>query len=459
MVPTLLISMMTFMSCGHRQSRQNDDLFSGMDQKQDSSVAADTNQPTDASKLAEVESKSPELTQADAVTEASPKADAAPTEDKSKTEAKADVKMDASVVEESKPSADLEIPKDGAQAKVELSTSSPDAKADVASSETTPSATSAPELMSSAATTPAPQLSDSPSVPSNTELANDAQSVAAGAPTPEVSVDTKTTEKTTEAKTEAKTVTPAKTASQKGVVAPQIPKSAIWQGNQTMNRYYFLRNGDTDESVSKLIYGNSERSTDLKKWNSGKWSAGRMILFVSKSHPEDTEMSSFYEESGIAADSYVVKSGDWLSKIAMNTYSSPGSWKEIAAVNGIESPDTISAGQTLKLYPTKLTPTTEKVAMVQNPAPAPDTTTTAFNTASDKVDHKTLDLDDEEGIIAPLPLDASKTSAKAKPAAKLASPEIGGFFAQNLTWIVAGAVAMLIFFLFSGRFRKNDSEE
>ncbi len=494
--------MMTFISCGHHQSRNSDDLFSGADQAQESNVADAGKSDDDSNKVAEVEAKSPELTQAVSSNDASKdNKDSASLSDTAKSDtAKTEAKADASSLANDPADAALEIPKDGeASSKIDLipsaeNTVSGDSKtnatptdaiptldgkmdAPVAASSDKASIDAKSELTPQASTAPAAQLADAPTttgVPSASELAQDAKSVAAEsktevAPAPEAQ-SSEQTSSAAPVKTE-KTAS-AVQASPKATVAPQIPKEVVWQGNQTMNRYYFLRKGDTNVSVSQLIYGNDGRAQDLKKWNSGKWSTGRMILFISSSRPEDAEMKSFYEEKGIAADSYVVQSGDWLSKISMNTYGDASSWKEIAATNQLASPDTITTGQSLKLYPANLTPS-DKVAMVEgSPSDAlaspSKSETVAANTVTDLADRKTLSTDTigtngDEGVIAPPPTPVEKAPAqakvKAKPSSKLASPEIGNFVAQNITWLIGGAIAVMLFFLFSRRFRKSSDLE
>ena len=46
---------------------------------------------------------------------------------------------------------------------------------------------------------------------------------------------------------------------------------------------------------------------------------------------------------------YIVKSGDTLSKIAAGTLGSAGKWRLIAEMNGIINPEKLRVGQSLKL--------------------------------------------------------------------------------------------------------------
>ena len=65
-------------------------------------------------------------------------------------------------------------------------------------------------------------------------------------------------------------------------------------------------------------------------------------------------MKSFYQENNINPDEYTVGRGDWLSKIAEKKLGSSKSWKEIAVINGMDSPDRLEVGQKIAIYPTDL---------------------------------------------------------------------------------------------------------
>lgn len=135
-----------------------------------------------------------------------------------------------------------------------------------------------------------------------------------------------------------------------------IPGSAIRRGKVQLNRFYFVRGGDTPASVSQLIYGNEGRASDLAFWNghTKSWKPGRTIFYRSPSQPDDQKMRAFFEERGIPSEEYIVKRSDWLSKIAQVKLGDPRSWKEIAAVNGVDRPDSIEVGQKLLVFPQDL---------------------------------------------------------------------------------------------------------
>lgn len=135
---------------------------------------------------------------------------------------------------------------------------------------------------------------------------------------------------------------------------PSIPQSAIKRKGKSLNRFYFVRKGDTPASVSELLYGSAGQAKDLKAWNKGAWKPGKLLFYASAQSPTDTQMQSFYKERGIQNGEYTVKKGDWLSKVAKNLLGHPGSWKEIAIINGLSSADAIEKGQRLAVYPADL---------------------------------------------------------------------------------------------------------
>lgn len=65
--------------------------------------------------------------------------------------------------------------------------------------------------------------------------------------------------------------------------------------------------------------------------------------------------------------SYVVRSGDSLSRIARDVLGNMARWPDLARLNAIESPYTIYPGQVLEL-PTDVTP--RQAQPVTSPAPA-----------------------------------------------------------------------------------------
>jgi hypothetical protein len=79
-------------------------------------------------------------------------------------------------------------------------------------------------------------------------------------------------------------------------------------------------------------------------------------------------------------DTYTVKPGDNLGKIAMNFFGDANKWREIAELNSIADPSKIKVGQVLKLIPKTNTPVVSPVP--NTPASPPGNTSPASNTTA-----------------------------------------------------------------------------
>ncbi|MFM8313849.1 MAG: LysM peptidoglycan-binding domain-containing protein, partial [Deltaproteobacteria bacterium] len=146
---------------------------------------------------------------------------------------------------------------------------------------------------------------------------------------------------------------------------PRIPAKAIKRKGAKLNRFYFVRKGDSPKKVASLIYGSPKQASKLIQWNGKNWTPGKIIYYASVQKPKDPKMDSFYKENGVAAEEYSVGSGEWLSKIAMKKLGSPKSWTEIAIINGIKKPKALEVGQKIAIYPIDLS-RTEEPALAQN---------------------------------------------------------------------------------------------
>jgi hypothetical protein len=146
--------------------------------------------------------------------------------------------------------------------------------------------------------------------------------------------------------------TPTFTEPKKHVVAtaPKIPGRAMTRKGVSLNRYYFLRQGDTAKSVSELLYGDASHAKALKKWNKGNWMAGKVIYYASATQADDAQMISFYDERSLTPEEHKVGKGETMSTIAKKMLGSRSSWKELAVVNGLTRPDGLKRGQTIKVF-------------------------------------------------------------------------------------------------------------
>jgi hypothetical protein len=238
---------------------------------------------------------------------------------------------------------------------------------------------------------------------------------------------------------------------------PTVPTTAVQKKGSNLNRFYFARSGDTAESVSELLYGNADKARDLKKWNPSKlaFKPGRIVYYQSSQNPTDNEMRSFYQENSVQSEDYIVKKGDWLSKISHNKYGSPDSWKEIAVINGMDSPDSLNVGQRIALYPTNLKSNlgTQQPPVAENKiepkqdlamnAPAPEVNTPAANTQNSLPPANSLDAP------AQLPQGQAPTfGEKEKPTPKakksLEGLDIAKLVEQNLFAVAMGGLILLL---------------
>jgi hypothetical protein len=169
--------------------------------------------------------------------------------------------------------------------------------------------------------------------------------------------------------------TEPKTAGRRGIEAPKIPGSAISKKGSNLNRFYFARKGDNPKQLSQLLYGNADHEKDLVEWNGSNWKPGSLIFYSSPIDANDTKMQAFYQERNVPVEEYAVETDDTVFSIAEKKLGDKRSWKEIAAINGMENSNGIEAGQKLALYAADLsqfTPDKAAAAVAQNTPPKPD---------------------------------------------------------------------------------------
>ena len=156
---------------------------------------------------------------------------------------------------------------------------------------------------------------------------------------------------------------------------PKIPVEAMQKKGKNLNRFYFVRSDDTIEHVSELLYGSPGMAKELQMWNGKKWKPGSVVYYVSPSQPEDKEMRSFFQERSVPAEEYQLADGETLPQVAQAKLGHPGSWKEIAVVNGIASAEKLPAGTRVAVYPKDLAAfaytTPPGGAVAGNPAESP----------------------------------------------------------------------------------------
>jgi hypothetical protein len=137
-------------------------------------------------------------------------------------------------------------------------------------------------------------------------------------------------------------------------------KQTITRAGVALNRYYFVRMGDTPESLSVLFYGTAERAADLVEWNgsTGIWQAGQVLYYRSSKQPEDARLLSYYSESSTTLETLVIGPNQDLKSIARTRYGAEGTWRELANVNGLTKFE-VAPGSTIRALPIKLGTTPE----------------------------------------------------------------------------------------------------
>ncbi|WP_347358367.1 LPXTG cell wall anchor domain-containing protein [Bdellovibrio sp.] len=128
-----------------------------------------------------------------------------------------------------------------------------------------------------------------------------------------------------------------------------------WKAGGTWyNTVYFARPGDTLKSVSQMIYGSDKRA-ELKKGNPTYHSrdvrAGDKVYYNSPHRPEDSaRMITYYEDNGLAPETYVAKSGDNIRKVSKTLLGYDNAWKEVWASNSVDSKGEIAEGTELRYW-------------------------------------------------------------------------------------------------------------
>lgn len=173
-------------------------------------------------------------------------------------------------------------------------------------------------------------------------------------------------------------------SSKASVETPSEPKPQVsyrkvehtpWkEGGKILNTVYVAREGDSWASVSSMIYG-TEKAGELKKMNPSikgrKLKVGDKVYYNSPHRPDDeTQVLTYYADSGIAPEVYIAKGGDNLKKVAKELFGSEQGWKELYATNDFESKGALDEGTQIKYWRTVAAAPKTEVAAAQ-PPPAP----------------------------------------------------------------------------------------
>jgi hypothetical protein len=173
---------------------------------------------------------------------------------------------------------------------------------------------------------------------------------------------------------------PVKTASMKTSGAGSLKKITetipYQHGEGWVNTVYIARPKEKLKEISQKIYG-ADKTKELKKINTFLAArsprGGDKIYYVSPNRPADSlKTMSFYEDTGMIAETYVAKKGDNLKKISKNLLGYEDAYKEIWSTNPVASKGALDDGETLRYWKSSTT-VTSAVAMntpVQNGAAA-----------------------------------------------------------------------------------------
>ncbi|MFN8790231.1 MAG: hypothetical protein ACK5Y2_02095 [Bdellovibrionales bacterium] len=137
--------------------------------------------------------------------------------------------------------------------------------------------------------------------------------------------------------------------------ALQKVASTPWKvGSKWVNGIYFARPGESLDSISQTIYGD-DRTRELKKinptYNNRDVKPGDKVYYSSVSRPDDSEkILTFFEEKGVAPQTYVAQSGDNIRQVSQKLLGYPEAWKEVWASNSVDSKQEIPEGTELRYW-------------------------------------------------------------------------------------------------------------
>ncbi len=142
----------------------------------------------------------------------------------------------------------------------------------------------------------------------------------------------------------------------KANVPLQKVATAPWKVGKTwFNTVYFARPGDSLSSISQMIYG-ADKTKELKKGNptfsSRDVKPGEKVYYNSPHRTDDSSrIITYYEDNGIAAQTYVAKPGDNIREVAKNVLGYDNAWKEVWSTNAVDSKGMLTEGTELRYWP------------------------------------------------------------------------------------------------------------
>lgn len=148
----------------------------------------------------------------------------------------------------------------------------------------------------------------------------------------------------------------ARAPRRESIVTQTVAGSPFQADGFWMNAFYFVRQGDTWDIISKKLYGRPDRAKLLKHWNPTlKLVPGYVLYYNSPTRPDDSQqIKVFSEDFSQPLEQVVVQSGETMKSIALAHYGSTRSWLEIATLNPSLNPTQLELGQSLAMQPAQV---------------------------------------------------------------------------------------------------------
>ncbi|MEZ4871381.1 MAG: hypothetical protein R2827_03865 [Bdellovibrionales bacterium] len=139
--------------------------------------------------------------------------------------------------------------------------------------------------------------------------------------------------------------------------------------------FYIARPGDDINSISQKIYGSDQSGKILNTspWLNNGIKVGDKVYYNSPKRPDDDQqLLTFYEDLGLALQTYVSKAGDNIRTVARDLLGHERSWMEIYATNlDVETKGELLEGTTLRYWPENVAASGPAMAMNNDPPPPP----------------------------------------------------------------------------------------
>jgi hypothetical protein len=135
----------------------------------------------------------------------------------------------------------------------------------------------------------------------------------------------------------------------------KVPVSPWRQGGVLYNSVYFAKPSETLKSISKKIYGDSSKVSELRKGNGIFASRGVLpgdkVYYSSPTRPmDDSRVMSYYEEKGLIPQVYIAQEGDRLRPVSEKLLGYSAGWKEIWSSNNFDSKSDLAAGTEIRYF-------------------------------------------------------------------------------------------------------------